>query len=268
MGDCGGDVCGAGGGVSASGGAGALGGVRGGAGDSAGGAGAAVGRAGGSDAAADGGDVRGAGGILAAVLFILDSGEERGDGGALRADHGAADGRPETIPEAGFAPEPEAGGALARKVGAWRRYLLLDGGIGVFGNVLTTLMTCLLAYALLLPKGLLPAGEELAVVQAEFFGNAWGAWGRAVFLLIAAAFLADTWIATADAVARIHTDCVVGFFPRARGVPARRWYVIFFVALTAVTSVTLPLAQPGKLILLNAVIGVVRRWRIRSACWR
>ena len=36
----------------------------------------------------------------------------------------------------------------------WHRFMFWDIGIGVIGNMITTLLTCLLAYALLFPKGL------------------------------------------------------------------------------------------------------------------
>ena len=168
---------------------------------------------------------------------------------------GPITGRPEVIPKSGFIPEENS--TMPCRVRRWRRYLLLDSGIGIGGNILTTLMMCLLAFAILFPKGLYPWGDQLAVVQAEFFGNAWGTIGRVIFLLIAAAFLADTWVATADAVARIHTDFVISYFPRTDAITPRVWYIIFFVLLTVLTSITMPLQQPGKLILLSAVIGVV-----------
>jgi hypothetical protein len=168
---------------------------------------------------------------------------------------GPITGRPEVIPKSGFYPEETP--VMPGRVRRWRRYLLLDSGIGIFGNILTTLMMCLLAFAILFPQGLYPEGEKLAVVQAEFFGHAWGSIGRVIFLLIAAAFLADTWVATADAVSRIHTDFVISYFPRADRLPPRGWYVIFFVLLTVLTSITMPLRQPGPVILLSAVIGVI-----------
>ncbi len=118
-------------------------------------------------------------------------------------------------------------------------------------------MTCLLAFAFLYPQGLWPMGEELAVVQSEFFSHSWGAWGKAVFLIVAAAFLADTWIATADSVARTHTDCSRLLSAWFRSLSTRRLYGIYFALLTVLTSVTMPLAQPGTLILLTGVIGVV-----------
>lgn len=137
----------------------------------------------------------------------------------------------------------------------WERYLRTDAWIGVLGNLLTTLMVCLLAHALLFPKGLLPQGYELAVVQSEFFAAGWGEAGRILFLIIAAAFLADTWLVTVDGVARTQADIVQILFPGARRWSQRRWYFLFVCALTAVTCLTMLIEQPGTLILLSAVIG-------------
>jgi hypothetical protein len=162
--------------------------------------------------------------------------------------------KPEAIPASGSLPGQDEG--LAH-VGRWRRYLLWDVGIGIVGNLVTTLMTCLLAYALLFPKGLLPQGYELAVVQARFFEVSWGLAGKIVFLIVAAAFLSDTWFATVDAVSRIHTDCLYAFFPRSRRVSVRSWYLRFLFLLTAVTAATMGFAEPGPLILLSAVIGFI-----------
>jgi len=167
---------------------------------------------------------------------------------------GPITGKPEGIPASGFVPEKDGG--LAH-LPSWRRFLAWDISIGVGGNLLTTLMTCLLAYALLYPTGLFPQHYELAVVQSRFFEVSWGPVGRMLFLIVAAAFLSDTWLATVDAVSRIHTDCVYGFFPRSRTIPARSWYLLFLLILTAITSITILLDEPGPLILLSAVIGFI-----------
>ena len=167
---------------------------------------------------------------------------------------GPITGKPEVIPAAGSTPTEDEG--LAH-VSRWSRFLFWDVSVGIGGNILTTLMTCLLAYALLFPKGLLPDHYEIAVVQSRFFEVSWGWIGRVIFLVVAAAFLSDTWLATVDAVSRMHTDCVYGFFPRAQSIPTRRWYLFFLLLLTAVTSVTILLSEPGPLILLSAVIGFV-----------
>jgi hypothetical protein len=166
---------------------------------------------------------------------------------------GPITGKAEAIPDSGFVPEEKGADALKR----WQRFLFWDVSIGVGGNLLTTLLTCLLAYALLFPKGLLPQHYELAVVQSRFFEVSWGPVGRILFLVTAAAFLSDTWLATVDAVSRIHTDCMYGFFRRAHSISVRSWYLFFLLLLTAITGITVLLDEPGPLILLSAVIGFV-----------
>jgi Mn2+/Fe2+ NRAMP family transporter len=137
----------------------------------------------------------------------------------------------------------------------WRRYLSVDALVGILGNLATTLMTCLLAYALLYPRGLLPEDYELAVVQSTFFEVSWGPTGRVLFLIVAAAFLTDTWLATADGVSRMHADIIYSRFPSARRWPLNRWYYAVLTVLTVITCLTMLLDAPGPLILLSAVIG-------------
>ena len=164
-------------------------------------------------------------------------------------------GKPETVTADGHLPAPtDADAARWRQ---WRRYLKTDALIGIGGNLLTTLMTCLLAYALLFPQGLLPQGYELAVVQSRFFEVSWGAIGRILFLIVAAAFLADTWLVTADAVSRMQADIVHILFPRARRYAQRHWYYFFLGVLTVITCFTMLLDAPGPLILVSAVIGFI-----------
>jgi hypothetical protein len=168
---------------------------------------------------------------------------------------GPITGKPESIPAVGYLPEE--GLENQRRWQRWMRYLLLDSSIGVVGNLFTTLMTCLLAYALLFPKGLLPEGYELAVVQSRFFEVSWGKLGTVFFLLVAAAFLSDTWLATADAVSRMQADIVYTFFPKSRRFEVRQWYYFFLGILTIITCLTMLLDAPGPLILTSAVIGFV-----------
>jgi len=167
---------------------------------------------------------------------------------------GPITGKPEAIPASGSVP---ANDSSLVHMAPWKRYLMCDVGIGVGGNLITTLMTCLLAYALLFPKGLVPQAYDIAVVQSRFFEVSWGTIGRVLFLIIAAAFLSDTWLATIDAVSRIHTDCVYAFFPGARKISVRSWYLLFVLSLTGVTAVTMLLDEPGALILISAVIGFI-----------
>jgi hypothetical protein len=166
---------------------------------------------------------------------------------------GPITGKPEVIPASGFTPKDDL--AISQKVASWYRYLLIDSGIGIFGNLFTTIMTCLLAYAFLFPEGIFPDQYQIAVVQSRFFEASWGTIGRILFLIVAAAFLCDTWLATVDAVSRIQTDFVMSYFPRAQRHPYRTWYIAFVVLFTAITCVTMLLEQPGTLIVLSALIG-------------
>jgi hypothetical protein len=182
------------------------------------------------------------------------------DKGAGMAAHigritGPITGKPESIPSVGYLPAETKETHIQWR--RWQHYLMLDSGIGVMGNLFTTLMTCLLAYALLFPKGLLPEGYEIAVVQSRFFEVNWGKVGTVIFLLVAAAFLSDTWLATVDAVSRIQADIVYTLFPKSRRLEVRQWYYFFLGLLTVITSLTMLIDAPGPLILISAVIGFV-----------
>lgn len=182
------------------------------------------------------------------------------DKGAAMAIHigritGPITGKPEVIPDSGFVPIDDL--ENRRRFARWRRYLIFDSGIGIFGNILTTLMTCLLAYALLFPEGILPQGYEIAVVQSKFFEISWGSFGRIIFLIVAASFLSDTWLCTVDAVSRTYADILYSLFPITMKMSVRSLYYTFLGILTFITSITMLLDAPGPLILISAVIGFI-----------
>jgi hypothetical protein len=175
-------------------------------------------------------------------------------------------GRPEFIEDSGFAPadEPE----LASKHRGWMRFLWADAAVGVFGNLFTTLATCLLAWALLFPERKIPSANTLITLQSDFFAVAWGGLGRAIFLLVATAFLADTWLATVDAVAHTHTEMTRAFLPAARERWSyRRTYYGWLIALTVITCATMASESPSTLILTSAVIGFVGTVTYSAALW-
>jgi len=161
--------------------------------------------------------------------------------------------REHIVPAPGALPQEDH--FLRNNYCRWRRFLLVDSGIGIFGNLLTTLMTCLLAFAVLFPQKLYPEAYQIAVVQSEFFRLMWGPLGGLLFLLVAAAFLADTWLATVDALSRAQTDIVYHVFPQSRKKGVSWWYTFFILAFTVITGTTLCFEAPGPLILLSAVIG-------------
>lgn len=182
---------------------------------------------------------------------------EKGAGMAQYMGHitGPITGKREVIQESGFTFE--ASDANFLNVRKWKRYLKIDTAIGILGNIFTTLMTCLLAYALLFPQGILPQKYEIAVVQARFFEISWGVTGRLIFLFVAACFLADTWLATLDGVSRMHVDFCKSYFPRLRKIRFEKCYYFFIFLFTGITSVTMFFEEPGPLILTSAVLGFV-----------
>ena len=191
------------------------------------------------------------------ILFYSYWLRDKGSGMAAHVGRitGPRSDRTEPVPTDGWLPTDD-GETRARWM-QWRRYLGTDALIGIGGNLATTLMTCLLAWALLFPQGLLPQDYDIAVVQSRFFEVSWGPIGRIVFLVVAAAFLTDTWLATADGVSRIQADIVHTLYPASRRIELRTWYFIFLGLLTVVTCFTMLLDAPGPLILISAVIGFV-----------
>ncbi|MCG8585165.1 MAG: Nramp family divalent metal transporter [Pirellulales bacterium] len=152
---------------------------------------------------------------------------------------------------------PDDAPAAPERLHSWYRYLRFETLVGILGNLATTLMTCLLTFALLTPEHKLPSGFDIAVVQSEFFAVTWGQVGRLLFLLIAGAFLADTWLATVDCVSRMHLDALAAMWPGFGERDQRPWYYGMVLALAVITSVTMYIDQPGPLILISAVIGIV-----------
>lgn len=134
------------------------------------------------------------------------------------------------------------------------RYLKVETLLGIGLNLTTTVIMCWLAWALLLPKGLVPKGWELAVVQSAFFEVSWGATGKALFLIVATAFLCDAWLQLTDGFSRMQADFVYANYPRSHRYHFRTVYYFFIAVFTILTTVTLPLAEPGQLIILRGVI--------------
>jgi hypothetical protein len=108
-----------------------------------------------------------------------------------------------------------------------------------------------------MPKGLVPKGWEIAVVQSRFFEVSWGAFGKALFLLVAAAFLVDSWLGNTDAISRMHTDFFYSTFSWAKKLSFRAWYYIFVAILTVVTCSTMLLAAPGPLLLAGGILNFI-----------
>lgn len=161
-------------------------------------------------------------------------------------------GQAESIPATGFyfADTEEN----KRNYRGWVKYFSIENAIGVGLNLITTGIMCWLAFALLLPEGKIPKGWEIAVVQSAFFEVSWGAIGKALFLIVAAAFLCDAWLQLTDGYSRVQADFFYSNFKRAQKWHYRNWYYVFIGIFTVLTVVTMYFAQPAELILVRGVI--------------
>lgn len=189
--------------------------------------------------------------ILFYSYWLRDKGS--GMAGHMGRITGPLAGHPEVVSADGALPQADEGNRSRWLI--WKRFLKTDVLVGIVGNLFTTLLMCLLAWALLFPNGLIPQEYEIAVVQSRFFEVGWGDFGRILFLIVAAAFLADTWLVTADAVSRTQADIVQTLFPKAGRYSMRQWYFGFLIVLTVITGFTMAMDAPGTLILISAVIG-------------
>lgn len=136
----------------------------------------------------------------------------------------------------------------------WLKFLNFDSFLAVFINALTAGLTTLLAFALLYPKGIFPTGWKITVVQAEFFESSLGHWGRILFLIVASAFMIDTWVGLVDGVARQFADVVVKV--KSGGKSFKFWYYLWLGFLILSSLVTILFAQPGALITIVGVISI------------
>ena len=161
-------------------------------------------------------------------------------------------GEAESIPSTGYAFSDTQENRKNYK--GFVRYLSFENGLGVILNLITTVFMCWLAWALLMPEGKVPEGWQIAVVQSAFFEVAWGPIGKAVFLVVAAAFLCDAWLQLTDGYSRIQADYFCSNFQWAKRFHFRTWHYMFVVLFTVLTAITMLLAQPGALIIIRGVI--------------
>jgi hypothetical protein len=162
----------------------------------------------------------------------------------------------ETIPATGFAfkDTPEN----RRNFEGWLKVAAVQNTWGIFFNTLTTAIMCWLAWAILMPQGKFPGGWALATVQADFFSLAWGEFGRVLFLIVAAFFLADAWLQVIDGYCRMEAEFIYGVFPDwSRRYPLRTWYYICLAFAAVCSLATVAVTVPQFAILMRGVASFV-----------
>jgi len=136
----------------------------------------------------------------------------------------------------------------------WLKFLNFDSLLAVSINAITAGLTTFLAFAILFPQGIFPSGWKITVIQAQFFESSLGQAGRILFLLVASAFMIDTWVGLVDGVARQFADFVVKV--KSFGKNFRFWYYFWLGFLIITSLITIAVAQPGALITIIGVISI------------
>lgn len=114
---------------------------------------------------------------------------------------------------------------LMRRWRGWMRYVTIDQGVIFLILGFTTLfLLSLNAYAVLVPMGIVPEGVQVAVVQANIFGEQWGSGGFYLFLVMAFLMLFSVMWTVIDALTRMLTDII---YTNARSGPYVRIFSIF-----------------------------------------
>ena len=111
-------------------------------------------------------------------------------------------GAPEAMPESGydFIVETEEDREEWRR---WVNWLWTDNLIGVTLNTFTIILTTLLTYSILVPRGVtLPRDYELVEVQSQWMETLYGVYGKIAFLAIAFLFLFDIYLVAGDLFSR------------------------------------------------------------------
>jgi hypothetical protein len=147
----------------------------------------------------------------------------------------------------------------------WMKFIRIDQGlIFTLLGFITLFLLGLNAHAVLTPKGLVPDGVEVAVVQANIFGEQWGPIGFNLFLVMAFLMLFSVMWTVIDALTRILTDILytnshtgpyVKFFKFCKNCSTGKLYYIIITALCITGAFLLPMKQPLVLLTISAVLG-------------
>ena len=153
-----------------------------------------------------------------------------------------------------------------RRWRGWLNVMRVDSYLVFAGiTMLTVIMTSVMAYALLAPKGLAPMGFKVAAAQAEALSSILGGVAWVLILLGGFWILFDNQWGLIDGVSRVLTDNFWLASERLRkwaGRDPRKVYYIFVYSLYVValiimiTSTVFGLARPYELAATGAILGL------------
>ncbi len=152
-----------------------------------------------------------------------------------------------------------------KKWKGWMRYVRIDQGL-VFWllGFLTLILLSLNAYAVLTPKGLVPEGMQIAVVQANIFGDLWGVFGFKLFLVMAFLMLFSVMWTVIDALARIVSDIIYtnthlahpdSIFRHIKKYSLSHMYYAIVIFVVLIGAILIPHNQPLTWLTVSGVLG-------------
>lgn len=150
----------------------------------------------------------GAGGMLNLAVSLWYRDKQVGMGKYIGRIVNPITGRSEAVAATGYSFDVENPENMRRWRG-WMKYVVIDQGIIFFTlGFITLFLLSVNAYSVLAPKGIVPEGLQVAVVQANIFGEAWGPIGFKAFLAMAFLMLFSVMWTVIDALTRIVTDII------------------------------------------------------------
>lgn len=204
----------------------------------------------------------GAGGLLNLCVSLWYRDKNAGMGAYVGRITNPVTGEPEAVDATGHTFEPNQ-----KNLAKWRQWMNLvkidQGIIFWFLGLVTLLLLSINAYTVLAPKGLVPEGTQVAVVQANIFGQIFGRAGFTLFLIMAFLMLFSVMWTVIDALTRIVTDILyvnsrVGPFQKYFSWVAKfsinQIYYGLIIGIVLVGTLLLPFRQPLVLLTISAVL--------------
>lgn len=204
----------------------------------------------------------GAGGMLNLCIGLWYRDKQLGMGKYIGQIVNPITGKTQAVATTGyaFAPTPEN----LKNWRGWMRYAKIDQGVIFwFLGFVTLFLLSINAYAVLAPRGLVPEGMQVAVVQANIFGNLWGTVGFKLFLAMAFLMLFSVMWTVIDALTRmvsdiIYTNSHVGgnrkYFRWFQKVSLSALYYSIITGIVIIGALLIPLKQPLTLLVISGVL--------------
>ncbi len=205
----------------------------------------------------------GAGGLLNLCVSLWYRDKQVGMGKYVGRIINPITGKVESVSYTGYKFEPTA--EHMRRWKKWMHFIRIDQGVIFWLLGLVTLaLLSLNAYAVLSPKGLVPDGLDVAVVQANIFAENWGVFGFNLFLVMAFLMLFSVMWTVIDAFTRIVSDIL---YVNSKTGPFKEWlapiskislshlYYGLILGIVFISAAFLPFKQPLMLLTISAVLG-------------